>query len=172
MLAAMRACCAAPCAQDEYPGYNFIGMIIGPRGKTQVGHMGAQRHGPMGQVPCRWALLAALWRLGGGSPVLSNRQLRRPLARARPQKRLEAETGARVAIRGRGSVKEGRGARSSAPGGRLPDSGEDEDLHVHITAEDDESLNKVRTGRGAGRRRTWREPGWAAAHAGRAQELA
>lgn len=42
----------------EYPGYNFIGLIIGPRGNTQ--------------------------------------------------KRMEKETGCKIAIRGKGSVKEGR----------------------------------------------------------------
>jgi len=30
---------------DEYPGYNFIGLIIGPRGNTQK-RMERVRHGP------------------------------------------------------------------------------------------------------------------------------
>lgn len=44
-------------------------------------------------------------------------------------------------IRGRGSVKEGRGR---PPGGRAGDGADDnEDLHVLITADDDDALDKV-----------------------------
>jgi splicing factor 1 len=57
----------------------------------------------------------------------------------REQKQLEKETGTRIAIRGRGSIKEGR----RASGTRLPDPGDDEDLHVLITADDEASLEKV-----------------------------
>jgi len=59
----------------NYPDYNFIGLIIGPRGLTQ--------------------------------------------------KQMEKETGAKIAIRGKGSVKEGKGHQP----------GEDEDLHVLITGD-------------------------------------
>jgi splicing factor 1 len=58
-----------------YPDYNFIGLIIGPRGMTQ--------------------------------------------------KQMEKETGAKIAIRGRGAVKEGKGHQP----------GEDEDLHCLITGD-------------------------------------
>jgi len=76
-----------PCAKTrkifiptrEHPGYNFFGLIIGPRGNTQ--------------------------------------------------KRMQAETGAKIAIRGRGSVKEGS----------FGDEGSDEPMHVLITAETEES---------------------------------
>jgi splicing factor 1 len=61
----------------DYPGYNFIGLIIGPRGNTQ--------------------------------------------------KRMERETGCKIAIRGKGSVKEG--AR------RTRTADEDDDLHVYITGD-------------------------------------
>lgn len=67
----------------ENPGYNFIGLILGPRGNTQ--------------------------------------------------KRLEAETGAKVTIRGKGSVKEGAQMRLDSKG-RLP-PGWHEETHVHIGAE-------------------------------------
>lgn len=50
--------------QDEYPDINFMGLIIGPRGKTL--------------------------------------------------KKMESETGAKIMIRGRGSVKEGKGIHTSA----------------------------------------------------------
>jgi len=71
----------------DFPGYNFIGLVIGPRGKTQ--------------------------------------------------KELEAKTGAKVAIRGKGSVKEGsRGRRDGRP---MPDA--DLPLHVLLTAEDQSSLD-------------------------------
>ncbi|CAM8890824.1 hypothetical protein QQ045_027167 [Rhodiola kirilowii] len=71
----------------EYPGYNFIGLIIGPRGNTQ--------------------------------------------------KRMEKETGAKIVIRGKGSIKEGRiGQKRDLK----PDPGENEDLHVLVEADTKEAL--------------------------------
>jgi splicing factor 1 len=49
------------------------------------------------------------------------------------------ETNCKIAIRGRGSVKEGRSRKESKP-----DPSENEDLHVLITGEDDESVDRVR----------------------------
>jgi splicing factor 1 len=70
-----------PIPLDKHPNYNFIGLIIGPRGKTQ--------------------------------------------------KELEAKTGCKIAIRGRGSVKEGaRGRRD----GRVME-GDNDPLHVVISGE-------------------------------------
>jgi splicing factor 1 len=63
--------------QKEHPDYNFIGILLGPRGGTQ--------------------------------------------------KELEAETGAKIAIRGKGSTKDGRGSRQK--------EGDDDELHVLITAD-------------------------------------
>ncbi|XP_065871613.1 splicing factor-like protein 1 [Euphorbia lathyris] len=71
----------------EYPGYNFIGLIIGPRGNTQ--------------------------------------------------KRMERETGAKIVIRGKGSVKEGRLQQKRD---LKPDPSENEDLHVLVEAETAEAL--------------------------------
>ncbi|KAK9849250.1 hypothetical protein WJX84_012132 [Apatococcus fuscideae] len=73
----------------DHPGYNFIGLILGPRGNTH--------------------------------------------------RRMEAETGAKIFIRGRGSVKEGRERREK------PDPSDNDDLHVQIIAEDDIALNKAAT---------------------------
>ncbi|KAL7547871.1 hypothetical protein ACHAWF_016221 [Thalassiosira exigua] len=67
---------------EEYPTYNFIGLIIGPRGKTQ--------------------------------------------------KDMEGKTGCKIAIRGKGSVKEGAKGRRNGQ----PMEGDDEPLHVLITGED------------------------------------
>ena len=64
----------------EYPDYNFIGLIIGPRGLTQ--------------------------------------------------KEMEKSTGTKIAVRGKGSMKEGR----------TPSEACDEELHVLITADTDEQL--------------------------------
>ena len=64
----------------EHPGYNFFGLIIGPRGNTQ--------------------------------------------------KRMQAETNTRIAIRGRGSVKEGH---ATLPG--RYDPADDEPMHVLITGD-------------------------------------
>lgn len=71
----------------EYPGYNFIGLIIGPRGNTQ--------------------------------------------------KRMEKETGAKIVIRGKGSQKEGR---SQQKRDLKLDPAENEDLHVLVEADSQESL--------------------------------
>ncbi|KAL4433587.1 hypothetical protein ABPG75_000028 [Micractinium tetrahymenae] len=71
--------------QKDYPGYNFIGLIIGPRGNTQ--------------------------------------------------KRMQSETNTKIAIRGRGSVKEGA-ARDPKY-----DYGEDEELHVLITGDRQEDVD-------------------------------
>mmetsp|Transcript_10666 Transcript_10666/g.23578 ORF Transcript_10666/g.23578 Transcript_10666/m.23578 type:complete len:720 (+) Transcript_10666:154-2313(+) len=72
---------------EEYPTYNFIGLIIGPRGKTQ--------------------------------------------------KDMENKTGCKIAIRGKGSVKEGaRGRRN----GQSMD-GDDEKLHVLITGDDPTAID-------------------------------
>ncbi len=66
----------------DHPGYNFIGLIIGPRGNTQ--------------------------------------------------KRMERESGCKIAIRGKGSVKEG--AR------RTRATDEEDDLHVYITGDTEEQV--------------------------------
>lgn len=69
----------------DFPGYNFIGLIIGPRGNTQ--------------------------------------------------KRMQQETNCRIAIRGRGSVKEGAARNPNH------DYGEDEDLHVLVTGDRQEDVD-------------------------------
>ncbi|KAL3158300.1 hypothetical protein ABBQ38_010544 [Trebouxia sp. C0009 RCD-2024] len=71
--------------QKEYPGYNFIGLIIGPRGNTQ--------------------------------------------------KRMQKETNTKIAIRGRGSVKEGA-ARDPKY-----DYGEEEELHVLISGDTQQDVD-------------------------------
>ncbi|GMF38206.1 unnamed protein product [Phytophthora fragariaefolia] len=70
----------------EFPSYNFIGLIIGPRGNTQ--------------------------------------------------KRMERETNCKIAIRGKGSVKEGsKGKKTNAD--------ENDDLHVLITGDREEDIDKA-----------------------------
>jgi splicing factor 1 len=66
----------------EHPMYNFIGLIIGPRGNTQ--------------------------------------------------RRMESETGCKISIRGKGSVKEGRAKKNID---------EDEELHCHVTADTEEQVS-------------------------------
>ncbi|KAK9812787.1 hypothetical protein WJX72_003699 [[Myrmecia] bisecta] len=75
--------------QKTYPGYNFIGLIIGPRGNTQ--------------------------------------------------KRMQKETNTKIAIRGKGSVKEGASRDAKY------DYGEDEELHVLITGDTQDDVDKAAT---------------------------
>ncbi|OVA14091.1 RNA recognition motif domain [Macleaya cordata] len=70
----------------EYPGYNFVGLIIGPRGNTQ--------------------------------------------------KRMEKETGAKIVLRGKGSVKEKVGQKK-------PDPSDNDDLHVLVEADNQKSLDEA-----------------------------
>ncbi|KAL3767088.1 hypothetical protein ACHAWO_003395 [Cyclotella atomus] len=72
-----------PIPVEEHPTYNFIGLIIGPRGKTQ--------------------------------------------------KEMENKTGCKIAIRGKGSIKEGARGRLTTT---TPQEGADEPLHVLVTGED------------------------------------
>jgi len=51
---------------------------------------------------------------------------------------MERETGAKIIIRGKGSVKEGKVARRDQP---LP--GEDEPLHAYVTATSAEAVQKA-----------------------------
>jgi splicing factor 1 len=76
-----------PIPIDKHPTYNFIGLIIGPRGKTQ--------------------------------------------------KELESKTGCKIAIRGKGSVKQG--ARGRRDGKAM--EGDNEPLHVVITGDDQKSVD-------------------------------
>lgn len=78
-----------PIPQSNYPTYNFIGLIIGPRGNTQ--------------------------------------------------KRMQKETNTKIAIRGKGSVKEG------ATKDPKYDYGEEEDLHVLITGDRQEDVSSPLT---------------------------
>lgn len=50
------------------------------------------------------------------------------------------ESNCKIAIRGRGSVKEGRSRKESKP-----DPSENEDLHVLVTGDTDEDVDRVRT---------------------------
>lgn len=67
----------------EHPEYNFIGLVIGPRGNTQ--------------------------------------------------KRLEKETGCKISVRGKGSLKDGSKGRENQPDA-------DDELHVHITGDDEDKV--------------------------------
>ncbi|PHJ16707.1 zinc knuckle domain-containing protein, partial [Cystoisospora suis] len=73
---------------DKYPDYNFMGIIIGPRGCNH--------------------------------------------------KRLEAESGATISVRGRGTQKEGKKDHQSEEEATMP-------MHVHICAETEEILEKAVT---------------------------
>jgi hypothetical protein len=76
-----------PIPKQENPLYNYIGLIIGPRGNTQ--------------------------------------------------KQMEQDTGCKISIRGKGSSKEGSKGRASK------NIDEDEELHVHITGETEENVEKA-----------------------------
>ena len=54
-------------------------------------------------------------------------------------KKVEAESGAKIAIRGKGSVKEGKGRSDAAH-----NSNQEEDLHCLIMADTEEKVNKAK----------------------------
>lgn len=56
--------------------------------------------------------------------------------RGNTQRQMEAETGAKISIRGKGSAKQGSLNRAKQPD-------DDEDLHVHITADEEEKVDKA-----------------------------
>ena len=72
----------------EHPGCDFVGLILGPRGRTQ--------------------------------------------------QRMQAETGASIVLRGNSAVKEGKVA-----GAGLAEADDTEDLHVLLSADTEDALNRV-----------------------------
>ena len=54
-------------------------------------------------------------------------------------KKMEADSGAKIAIRGKGSVKEGKGRSDAAH-----TSNQEEDLHCLIMADTEEKVNKAK----------------------------
>jgi len=54
-------------------------------------------------------------------------------------KKMESESGAKIAIRGKGSVKEGKGRSDAAHS-----SNQEEDLHCLIMADTEEKVNKAK----------------------------
>lgn len=54
-------------------------------------------------------------------------------------KKMETQSGAKIAIRGKGSVKEGKGKSDAAHA-----SNQDEDLHCLIMADTEEKVNKAK----------------------------
>src|SRR5438046_10256696 len=54
-------------------------------------------------------------------------------------KKMETESGAKIAIRGKGSVKEGKGRSDAAH-----TSNQEEDLHCQIMADTEEKVNKAK----------------------------
>jgi len=95
--------------QDEHPDINFVGLLIGPRGNT---------------LKCWLKLIHLL--------LKCHLILMHFLA-------MEKETGAKIIIRGKGSVKEGKVARKD--GQPLP--GEDEPLHAYVTGNNPEYVQKA-----------------------------
>eukprot|EP00887_Chlorella_sp_A99_P001571 scaffold8.g1571.t1 len=127
----------------DYPGYNFIGLIIGPRGNTQKRMQARRRETSRGGLLHRSGACCAGEARAGGAWYFS-RPGTRPWAlepsrvciklwRILPS--MQAETNTKIAIRGRGSVKEGA-ARDPKY-----DYGEDEELHVLITGDRQEEVD-------------------------------
>lgn len=55
-------------------------------------------------------------------------------------KKMESESGAKISIRGRGSVKEGKSRTDAAA-----NSGQEEDLHCLVTADSEDKVKKAVT---------------------------
>jgi hypothetical protein len=81
---------------NKYPGYNFIGLIIGPRGNTQK-----RMERETGSRIVNWGkgLVKRMERETGSKIVIW---------RKGSVKRMERETGSKTVIWGKQSVKEGR----------------------------------------------------------------
>eukprot|EP00983_Pelagomonas_calceolata_P119237 1160581-Pelagomonas_calceolata.AAC.16 len=97
-------------------------------------------------VCCACQRMPVLQKLGESCSLLSTctsifefKILSRGCVSSPLQKRMEKETGAKIAIRGRGSVKEGRLRKD----GSKPDPSENEELHVLVTADTDEQADIV-----------------------------
>lgn len=91
--------------QEEHPEINFVGLLIGPRGNT---------------LKCK--------KKSGYNCFVTFKIIEYLAA-------MEKDTGAKIIIRGKGSVKEGK------VGKPLP--GEDEPLHAYVTANSMESIKKA-----------------------------
>ena len=94
--------------QEEHPEINFVGLLIGPRGNT---------------LKCNLISFIELFQINLNFILIYCR-----LA-------MEKDTGAKIIIRGKGSVKEGK------VGKPLP--GEDEPLHAYVTANSMEAIKKA-----------------------------
>ncbi|KAF9405922.1 hypothetical protein HW555_013518, partial [Spodoptera exigua] len=99
--------------QEEHPDINFVGLLIGPRGNTLKG----QLHRCVRRVRSLCVLMLFVRFVAA----------------------MEKETGAKIIIRGKGSVKEGKVGRKD--GQPLP--GEDEPLHAYITATNADCVKKA-----------------------------
>lgn len=98
--------------QDDHPEINFVGLLIGPRGNTLKNlEKEVSVRQPMIQFMIDWLIITIV--------IL--------------------KTGAKIIIRGKGSVKEGKIGRKD--GQPLP--GEDEPLHAYITANDPENVKNA-----------------------------
>jgi len=95
--------------QEEHPEINFVGLLIGPRGNT---------------LKCKNVFFLSITVVG----LVNNKTHRYCVA-------MEKDTGAKIIIRGKGSVKEGK------VGKPLP--GEDEPLHAYVTANSMDSIKKA-----------------------------
>lgn len=100
--------------QEEHPDINFVGLLIGPRGNTL-------------KCEYREPFLVSI-----ATETCLSLSFSCPTA-------MEKETGAKIIIRGKGSVKEGKVGRKD--GQPLP--GEDEPLHAYITANNLEAVKKA-----------------------------
>jgi splicing factor 1 len=107
--------------QDDHPEINFVGLLIGPRGNTLKCKSRAASF-PSNRIFCFLNNFISR----------KNYVLLYFLA-------MEAETGAKIIIRGKGSVKEGKVGRKD--GQPLP--GEDEPLHAYVTATNPEAVKKA-----------------------------
>jgi hypothetical protein len=155
---------------NEYPGYNFIGLIIGPRGNTQKRMQVRCLQMPCSVLVCQEAVMFVRhWRCWCRTPVAAlGNLLAKPVSTTQLclhvmymsrtlNLRLgvwlcvlhvvarcvdspaflaaQRETNCKIAIRGRGSVKEGI---SKDP---KYDYGEDEELHVLVTGETQQDVS-------------------------------
>lgn len=126
---------------NDYPGYNFVGLIIGPRGNTQK----AMEKETGCRIVIRGKLFTTCFVYHPHDHLRFTCFCGVVAYNRYSHSQRDARTHAGTATAGKGSQKEGRNP-VTARGGQLakPDPSDNDDMHVLISGETDEAVDRVR----------------------------